>query len=231
MRPKAHIAPPPVGPRIRGARRRVIYRRHRLHPQHIVQRGREKRCKERRLERQHLPPVRAGPFGKEQQPLARHQSFFEQLCLHPGLPRIARDEQRARRPCKRSDARPARHLGFRHEVHPVGGVEHKDVEPAGMVRDHRAPVLHGVAPAVKAQAHPDQAHTAHALSDPRRPGPVQTKDRTFDQPQRQQQRKAQQDRHDDQCGPARNPQPAARAGRGRLGRRRAVPGHAHVAPP
>ena len=110
-RRKAGDAPPAVEPRIPPLGR-MINHRGRLDLHDVIHAMREERGEQGGFEWQDMAAVRAGSFGKEQQPVPRPQPVLEQGLLMAGLAAFSRDEDRPRCPCQPADPRPARHLGL-----------------------------------------------------------------------------------------------------------------------
>lgn len=166
MRAELHVAPPAIKAR-RRAIRVAIDHAHRLDLQLGLIRRQERR-EERRLEGQHPAPVGRGPLGKEQQPVAMRQPLAQQSDLCHRLAPVAPDEDGAGGTRQPADAGPSGDLGLGHEIDRSAGVQCEDVEPRGMVGDHRALPAHRRAADPEAQPQNRQPDAAGDAGDARR---------------------------------------------------------------
>ena len=223
MRSQRHVAVPAVKARVAPGRR-MINHRHRLHRQRPGQVGVQEALKQRRLEGQDAAAVRAGAFGKEQQPVAGTGAGAELLRLGLRQARVASNEMRLGHAGQDVDAGPARHLGLGNEEHRHGRVHHEDVQPAGMVRDHRARAPHRPPPNLAAQAHEPQADAADDLDMGARHRVARTGQQPFPRAQGQDQPDPDQQDRQDRQAPRRDQKPAQGTGPGNRGGAVVAPG-------
>ena len=96
---------------------------------HLFHAMRVERCKQSRLERQHAQGICAGAFGEKQQSVPCPQTRLKHRLLQLCIGSFAGDKHSSRGPREPPDARPTRHFGFRHKVHPLCCVQRKDIQP------------------------------------------------------------------------------------------------------